>query len=66
MQRQLPLLETGTADWRLDDRTREVGRRGLAEARMALRAAAQRDAQRLATRAGREGVPPCGPGAAAA
>jgi hypothetical protein len=29
-------------EWHLDDRTREVGRRGLAEARAALALAAQR------------------------
>ncbi|MHB8463391.1 MAG: hypothetical protein ACYDH6_14850 [Acidimicrobiales bacterium] len=29
-------------DWRLDDQTREIGRRGLAEARAALEAAARR------------------------
>jgi hypothetical protein len=39
MARQLVLLENTaepTADWRLDDTTKEVGRRGLAEARAAL------------------------------
>jgi hypothetical protein len=35
---QLTLLET-PPDWRLDERTREVGRRGVARAREALRAA---------------------------
>ena len=30
------------ADWRLDEHTREVGRRGIEEARRALAAAAQR------------------------
>jgi hypothetical protein len=39
--RQLPLW-TGGDDWRLDDRTREVGRRGVAEARAALEAARRR------------------------
>lgn len=38
MGRQLALLET-PADWKLDDRTREIGRRGVAEARAALRSA---------------------------
>ncbi len=33
---QLALLEPETASWRLDDQTREVGRRGVAEARAAL------------------------------
>ena len=41
--RQLPLW-TGGDDWRLDDRTREVGRRGVAEARAALAAAQRRAA----------------------
>ena len=36
---QLTLLEAPASSWRLDDTTREVGRRGLAEARAALRAA---------------------------
>lgn len=52
MQISLPLVEDEAAalsaedDWRLDDRTREAGRRGLAEARAALAAAALRAAQR--------------------
>ncbi len=33
---QLTLLETGSAVWRLDERTRETGRKGVAEARRAL------------------------------
>jgi hypothetical protein len=37
MARQLTLIDT-TTPWRLDDQTREVGRRGLAEARAALAA----------------------------
>jgi hypothetical protein len=36
MKRQLVLIESKAADWRLDDRTKEVGRRGLAAARAAL------------------------------
>jgi hypothetical protein len=52
-QTQLPLEDTArTDDWHLDDRTREIGRRGLADARAALaeatRRAARRDAERLA------------------
>jgi hypothetical protein len=43
IQERLPL--TGD-DWRLDDRTREVGRRGLAAARAALTAAAERAEER--------------------
>ncbi len=38
MPRQLTLIET-SPDWRLDDRTREIGRRGVARARAALAAA---------------------------
>jgi hypothetical protein len=38
MTRQLSLIES-PPEWRLDDRTREVGRRGVAEARAALRRA---------------------------
>jgi hypothetical protein len=37
---QLRLLEAGNKpDWKLDDSTREVGRRGIAAARAALRSA---------------------------
>ena len=45
MKRQLVLIDTdhvGDDHWRLDDRTREVGRRGVAKAREALREAARR------------------------
>lgn len=35
---QLSLIEP-VADWRLDERTREIGRRGLAEARKRLASA---------------------------
>jgi hypothetical protein len=38
MSRQLSLIESPPA-WRLDEPTREAGRRGVAEARAALRAA---------------------------
>jgi hypothetical protein len=38
MKRQLTLIENKRPDWRLDERTREVGRRGLAQARAALAA----------------------------
>jgi hypothetical protein len=37
MERQLVLIEERGADYRLDERTREVGRRGIAAARAALR-----------------------------
>jgi hypothetical protein len=46
MDTQLTLIETKPADWRLDDRTKEVGRLGLTQAREALRVA------REATRGG--------------
>ena len=50
--RQQEHLPIGAADgdWRLDDRTREVGRRGLAEVRAALDAAARRAKAREAAR----------------
>jgi hypothetical protein len=38
MARQLTLLDTPPA-WRIDEATREVGRRGVADARASLRAA---------------------------
>jgi hypothetical protein len=41
MERQLVLIEERGADYRLDDRTREIGRRGIAAAREALRKAAE-------------------------
>jgi hypothetical protein len=44
MARQLVLLEAGPADWRLDERTKELGRQGLAEARRLLQQAAKRAA----------------------
>jgi hypothetical protein len=44
MGRQLVLLDPKTIDWRLDERTREVGRRGIAEARRALKEASKRNA----------------------
>jgi hypothetical protein len=39
MERQLHLLEPSEPDWHLDDTTREIGRRGVAEAREALQRA---------------------------
>ena len=39
MERQLVLIEEREADYRLDERTREVGRRGIAAAREILRQA---------------------------
>jgi hypothetical protein len=40
MATQLPLLDTPSPNWKLDRRTREIGRRGVAEARAVLRRAA--------------------------
>jgi len=62
MARQLVLLDTTGADWRLDERTREIGRRGVSEAREILQRAIERarqddEAKRSAT------VPPCVPAA---
>ncbi|MDQ3978924.1 MAG: hypothetical protein M3314_05160 [Actinomycetota bacterium] len=39
MNDQLVLLEDDDQQWRLDERTREIGRRGVAQARQALRQA---------------------------
>ncbi len=39
MARQLALISPDKFDWRLDERTKELGRRGIAEARAALRRA---------------------------
>ena len=46
MERQLVLLDADRAQWRLDDHTREVGRRGIDDARAALSAAATRPTTR--------------------
>jgi hypothetical protein len=43
MERQLALLET-EADWHLDERTCEIGRRGVESARASLREALRRAA----------------------
>lgn len=43
MRNQLTLIDQRTAaDWRLDDRTKQLGRQGLAAARAALEDAARR------------------------
>ena len=47
MSKQLTLIES-PAGWRLDERTREVGRRGLAEARATLSAARARELEAAA------------------
>lgn len=39
MERQLALIETPEHDWRLDEHTKAVGRRGVEQAREALRRA---------------------------
>ncbi len=45
MTRQLVLIaDDKKSDWRIDERTREIGRKGLAEAREALREATRRSA----------------------
>lgn len=44
MERQLALIETGS-HWRLDDRTCEIGRKGIATARAALAATARQPEQ---------------------
>jgi hypothetical protein len=44
MTRQLVLIEERKTEWRIDERTREAGRRGVAEARKALAEAAARRA----------------------
>jgi len=44
MQVQLVLIDDTPVEWHIDDRTREIGRRGLAEAREALQAAARKKA----------------------
>ncbi len=45
MASQLVLIEATDADWRFDDHTKEVGRRGLEQARQALAAAVTRRAR---------------------
>jgi hypothetical protein len=44
MGRQLVLLDPKNVDWRLDERTRELGRQGIADARRALSEASNRPA----------------------
>jgi len=41
MERQLALLEVNQQEWKLDERTREVGKHGVEQAREALRQALQ-------------------------
>jgi hypothetical protein len=51
MTRQLVLLDTPSGSWHLDDATRAIGLRGLADARSALRAARSRVGDAADTRA---------------
>jgi hypothetical protein len=44
MERQLVLIEHTGSDWRLDERTRELGREGVAAARAALQETLRRQA----------------------
>lgn len=55
MGQQLALIERSELEWRIDDQTREVGRRGLAEAREALRSRTHDESTPL--RPGRPGHP---------
>ncbi|MGI9601928.1 MAG: hypothetical protein ACR2QE_08585 [Acidimicrobiales bacterium] len=48
MSQQILLLDDDTTPWHLDDDTREIGRRGVAEARAALAEAAHRHHQQPA------------------
>ena len=48
MERQLSLLDT-PPQWKLDAATRELGRKGVADARASLRAALARQAQATPT-----------------
>lgn len=51
MERQLPLISSGSSRWKLDERTKEIGRRGIAEARKAMQDAARRAAEQRKTAA---------------
>lgn len=44
MEQQLTLVDPGERSWELDDHTREIGRRGLQQARQALQKASRRAA----------------------
>ena len=48
MGEQMVLIEERGADYRLDEHTREIGRRGVAAAREALRKAAEQAAKQAA------------------
>lgn len=49
MEKQLTLVETPRA-WKLDQRTREIGRKGVADAREALRRAGSPESAKPARR----------------
>jgi hypothetical protein len=53
MERQLHLLEPPEPDWHLDDATKEIGRKGVAEARQALRRARKATADQRRAEAAR-------------
>jgi len=46
MERQLHLLEPPEPDWHLDEATKAIGRKGVADARQALRRARKTTADR--------------------
>jgi hypothetical protein len=50
MATQLVLIESTEHDWKLDEATRESGRRGVAAARQALREASERRQKRSSDR----------------
>ncbi len=65
MGQQLALIERSELEWRIDDQTREVGRKGLAEAREALRSRTHGESMPMRPRRpGRPGRPPSRPRAA--
>jgi hypothetical protein len=53
MNEQLILLRPAERPWRLDDHTREIGRRGVEEARAALRRGSAADGPHVTHRATR-------------
>jgi hypothetical protein len=59
MTKQLTLIDT-QPDWRLDEKTRKVGRRGIADARAALAAGRRARSSGPPADAGAGGGPPAG------
>jgi hypothetical protein len=51
MDAQLALIEEPPAEWRLDDRTRDLGLRGIASARAALAEAGRAESEHRTKRA---------------